>query len=58
MTTPAEFYMSALALGFTSRRAKYLLGWTTAKGRTQAEYNAALKQLSDVLKEERKAGSR
>ena len=58
MTTPAEFYMSALAIGFTSRRAKYLLGWDTAKGKSQAEYNAALNQLSDVLKEERKAGSR
>jgi len=49
--TPAEFYMSALALGFTSRRTKYLLGWDTAKGKTVAQYNAALVRLKEIAEE-------
>ena len=58
--TPQDFYMSALALGFTSRRAKAELGWSTAKGKTTQEMNAglaALKALSDVRNQERQ-GSR
>ncbi len=48
----ASFYQSAAALGFPSQRVKDFKGWATAKGKTQAELNAVLRELAEVRRSE------